>query len=61
MSKYYISLMRFGDELRWGLEQYLYEPNEIELEKDYYYNIPVDKELFNYLENKFYDREKEGD
>lgn len=53
MSKYYISLMRFEDELRWGLEEYLYEPDKIELEKDYYYNIPIDRDLFNYLENKF--------
>ena len=56
MNKYYVSLMKFDDELRWGLEEYLYEPDEKELEKDYYYNIPISKELYKYLINKFYER-----
>ena len=51
---YYLSLMQFDDELRWGLEISLFELDS--LEKDYFFLIPISKEKFDYLSKKFYGR-----
>lgn len=49
--------MKFDDELRWGLEQSLYNMNEDEKENSYSLKIEINKELYDYLLEKFYDRE----
>lgn len=51
---YYLSLMKFDDEFRWGLQISFFELSL--LEKDYYYLIPISKEQFDYLDHKFYRR-----
>ncbi len=50
----YLSLMKFDDELRWGLELSLYKLPEKDLEKDYEYKIPISDKLYEKLNNKFY-------
>ena len=52
---YYLSLMKFDDELRWGLELSLFELKD--LENEYRYRIRISKEEFHKLERKFYECE----
>ena len=51
---YYLSLMKFEEELRFGLELSLYDMKD--LENGYKYLIPISSEEFNYLCKKFYNR-----
>lgn len=50
----FITLMKFGDELRWGLEDSLYDISEHERENSYSLKIEINKELYDYLYEKFY-------
>lgn len=50
----YISLMKYGKELRWGLEMSLYELSNADLEKSYYYLIPISEKMYKKLNEKFY-------
>ena len=51
---YYLSLMKFEEEVRFGLELSLYDMKD--LENGYKYLIPISSEEFNYLCKKFYNR-----
>lgn len=51
---YYLSLMKFEEELRFGLELSLYDMKD--LENEYKYLIPISREEFTYLCKKFYNR-----
>lgn len=57
----YLSLMKFGNELRWGLESSFYELSGSDLEKNYVYLIPISKEMYKKLNEKFYESEKDND
>lgn len=51
--KYYIELMKFGNELSWALVYSLIDEEE---NTEYSTYIEISKELFYELEEKFYER-----
>lgn len=54
----YLTIYKFGDEFRWGLEESLFELEERKIIKEYKLRIRIDKELFDTIYDFYKDEEE---
>lgn len=55
----YVTLYKFDNELRYGLEQSVFKLEENKLIKDYMIRLPITDEQFKLIEKSFYTMEDE--